>query len=214
MELSPLAMTSITNFLLSSETFFLTGLLFARHKSPGSASYSWQLVMLFLAIAALIGGIDHGFFEIQGDSLAREIMKYITWIFLGIVTFLLALTIIKQYSQQSHHKILYLLALIQLIVNILLIFIVNNFLIVLVNYAPLMILMLIFNFINLKKGSGSWSMIIGILIGFIASGIQAAGIDIFTPINRDSLYHIGMMISVIFFYKAGLLLKTENPYRK
>jgi hypothetical protein len=49
-------------------------------------------------------------------------------------------------------------------------------------------------------------MIAGILLAFLASGLQAAGVDFFSPFDRNSLYHFGMMAAVLFFYRGGLTL--------
>ena len=52
-------------------------------------------------------------------------------------------------------------------------------------------------------------MIVGILILFAASGIQAAGVDVFTPLDRSGVYHLVSMIGVAFMYFGGVQLKTK-----
>jgi hypothetical protein len=42
----------------------------------------------------------------------------------------------------------------------------------------------------------------------VASGLQAAAVDVFSPFDRNSLYHTGMMIALMFFYRAGLGLQA------
>lgn len=43
---------------------------------------------------------------------------------------------------------------------------------------------------------------------FTTAGLQASGIDRFSLMDHNSLYHFGMMVMVIFFYFAGRRLKT------
>ena len=57
------AITSITDFLLAAEVFFLAGRMSGRPKDRFSAAWYFSGVLLLLGVAALLGGIDHGFFE-------------------------------------------------------------------------------------------------------------------------------------------------------
>ena len=59
----------MTNFILASEVFLLAGLLLGRIKVVRSAEGFWSAALLFLGIAALLGGIDHGFLESYGLKL-------------------------------------------------------------------------------------------------------------------------------------------------
>ena len=89
-----------------------------------------------------------------------------------------------------------------------LVFLTDNFLVVILNYAPVMILFLILNFVGLFSQNGSGIMIIGLLLSFVASVVQALGVDWFSPLDGDGLYHVILMVSVFFLYRGGLLLKS------
>ena len=52
-------------------------------------------------------------------------------------------------------------------------------------------------------------MIAGILILFLAAAIQAAGINTFTPLDRNGLYHVVSMIGVVFLHRGGMRLSTK-----
>jgi hypothetical protein len=60
---TPLAITSITNFVLAGEVLFLAGRMTAIPKDRFSAAWYWSEILLLLGLGALIGGIDHGLFE-------------------------------------------------------------------------------------------------------------------------------------------------------
>jgi hypothetical protein len=61
--MTALAITAITDFLLASEAFFLAGRLSSTPKDRFSAAWYFSGVLLLLGVAALLGGIDHGFFQ-------------------------------------------------------------------------------------------------------------------------------------------------------
>ena len=207
MILTALAVTSITNFILACEAFFVTGLLFARPKTKGSAVWFWQVALLMLATTALLGGIDHGFFEVFGQIPIRKVLEHTNWLIIGLLTFFAFLTASQQFFAAAWQRYAYIAASVQLAVFAVLVLFVDNFLVVMLNYAPIMLLLLVCNLQGLRQGTGTWAMSIGILMAFLASGLQAAGVDVFSPFDRNSLYHLGMMVSVAFFYWGGLQLK-------
>jgi len=43
---------------------------------------------------------------------------------------------------------------------------------------------------------------------FAASGIQAAGVDVFSPLDRNGLYHVLSMAGAGFLYLGGVRLRT------
>lgn len=208
MPLTPLAVTAITNFILASAAFFVSGLLFARPKAPRSAAWFWQAGMLTLSLSALVGGIDHGFFEVFGQIPVRKVIEHSDWLIIGLLTFFMFLTTAQQFLPGSRRPIAYGLAAVQLAVYGVLSLSIDNFLVVLINYAPVMLWLLVLNLRHLKDGAGSWALSLGIVLSFAASGLQAAGVDVFSPFDRNSLYHFGMLAAVACFYLAGRRLKT------
>jgi hypothetical protein len=66
-----------------------------------------------------------------------------------------------------------------------------------------MVLLLVMNLIGLKNGTGSWVMIAGILILFAASAIQELGVDVFSPLDRNGLYHLISMAGVVLVFLGG-----------
>ena len=84
---------------------------------------------------------------------------------------------------------------------------VGSFGVVVLNYAPVMLLLLGLSIAGLASGKGSWQMIVGILIAFAASAVQALGVNVLAPLDRNSLYHLGIMLAVVFLYLGGLRLE-------
>ena len=199
--------TSITDFLLAAEVFFLAGRMSGRPKARFSAAWYFSGVLLLLAVAALLGGIDHGFFE--PANLPRYLIQRSDWIALGGVTLCLLMTTAKQFFPPALQRAALFLAVVQFAVNTAAVLAIDSFLDVIVNYVPVMLLLLAMSARGLRSGKGSPQMVAGILILFAASGIQAAGVDVFSPLDRNGLYHLMSMLGVGFLYFGGVRLSAE-----
>jgi len=161
--------------------------------------------MILLGLAALIGGIDHGFFERPG--LSRYFIQRSNWMILGAMTFLLLMTTATQFFSRRAQRLFLIFGIIQFAVNTVIVLLIDSFLDVILNYAPVILLLLVMNLIELKKGIGSWAMIVGILTLFAASAIQMAGVDVFHPLDHNGAYHLVSMIGVVFLYLGGKRLR-------
>ena len=201
-----LAVTSITNILLASVVFFLAGRMSRTPKERFSAAWYFTGVLLLVGVAALIGAVDHGFFEPAG--LPRYFIQRADWIVLGGVTFCLLMTTAKQFFAPRIQRIVLIVAMIQFAVDTIAVLLVDSFLDVILNYAPVMLLFLAMNFVGLRTGIGSMQMIIGILILSAASAIQAAGWDALSPLDHNGVYHVVSILGVVFLYLGGVRLSS------
>ena len=201
-----LAVTSITNILLASVVFFLAGRMSRSPKERFSAAWYFTGVLVLLGVAALIGAVDHGFFEPAG--LSRYFIQRADWIVLGGVTFCLLMTTATQFFGPRMQHILLIVATIQLAVDTTAVLLVDSFLDVILNYAPVMLLFLAMNFLGLRNGTGSLRTILGILILSAASAIQAAGWDALSPLDHNGVYHVVSILGAVFLYLGGARLKS------
>jgi hypothetical protein len=206
--MNALAITSITNFIFASEVLLLAGMLVNMPKARFSAAWFWSGAMVLLGVAALIGGIDHGFFEVAG--LPRYFIQRANWIVLGATTFFLLMATAMQFFSTRAQRLFMMFGLVQFVANTIVVLLIDSFLDVVLNYAPVMVLLLAMNFIGLKSGAGSWSMIVGIVILFAASAIQALGMDAYSPLDHNGLYHLVSMLGVLFLYFGGLRLRSDQ----
>lgn len=197
-----LAVTAVTNFILACEVFFLAGMLAKTTKTFYSAAWFWSVAFFLLGISALLGAIDHGFLEPAGLPV-RIPLKRLNWIVLGGSTFCILMTTTRQFMPSKFFKAIFVIGMAQFVLYIVLFLLVNRFIVVILNYAPVFILLLIASFIGLKDGSGSWSIIAGVIILLIASVIQTTDIVLFSAVDEDGLYHLITMISVGFLYVGG-----------
>ena len=200
--MSILAVTSITNILLASLVFFLAGRMSRIPKAHFSAAWYFTGVLLLLGVAALIGAIDHGFFE--PANMRRYWIQRADWIVLGGVTFCLLMTTAKQFFDPRFHRIVLIVAVVQLAADSAAVLLIDSFLDVILNYAPVMLLLLAMSikarFIHLTAG---------LLIISFASAIQAAGWDALSPLDHNGVYHVVSMLGAVFLYFGGVTLDTR-----
>jgi len=206
--MTAVAVTSITNFILAGEVLFLAGRTASVPKDRFSAAWFWAGVMLLLGMGAMIGGIDHGFFEASNQP--RYGIQRFNWIVLGAMTFCLLMATSRQFFPPGFQCAVLVVGIIQFVADTALVLLVDSFLDVILDYAPVMILLLAMNFAGLKSRRGSWAMVAGILILFAASGVQASGMDRFSPLDHNGLYHAICMIGTLLLYLGGRQLRTKS----
>ena len=199
-----LAVTSITNLLLASLVFFLAGRMSRIPKARFSAAWYFTGVLALLGVAALIGAVDHGFFE--PAQLSRYAIQRADWIVLGGVSFCLLMSTAKQFFDSRYHRVLLMVAVVQFAIDSVAVLLVDSFLDVILNYAPVMLLLLAMNVLGLRNGTGSLPMILGVLILSAASAIQAMGWDALRPLDHNGVYHVVSMLGVVFLYLGGVRL--------
>ena len=210
MSLTALGVTAITDFVLAGEALFLAGLLVARPKQRWSAVWYWQGVLLMLALGAFIGGVDHGFFQIAGETHVRKMVQHTTWVVLGVLTAATVMTVVAQFLDTRWRRIGAIAAAVQFVLFVIAIPIVDSFAIVIVNYVPVMLWSLVCNIRGLRDGTGTWPMILSIVVALAASTAQALGLRLSDAIDRNGVYHLGMMIAVWLSFLGGLRLKGQG----
>jgi hypothetical protein len=169
--------TSITNFVAAGEAFLAAGYLLGRIDLSATAACC---------------------------SRGRMIMQKATWICIGIMTFFTLLTALYRFASVGWHIPVAIIGFVQFLIFCFFAVRIHKYLVVIINYAPILLLLLVLNLIGLPSGSGSWWFITGILISIAASGLQALGVDNFSPVDRNGLYHIVTMGAIIFFFIGGL----------
>ena len=204
--MTPLAVTALTDFILAGEGLFLAGLLIARPKARYSAAWFWQIALLLLALSAFLGGVDHGFVQPLGETHARRAVHHATWIVIGLMTVATVLTIAEQFLGRWR-RAAYAAAVVQFAAYLVAIPIVDSYAVVIVNYVPVMLWSLVCNVRGLRDGSGTWPMILSIVVALLSSAAQALNWRLSDVIDRNGVYHLGMMVAVWLSYKGGLRLK-------
>jgi hypothetical protein len=203
---TPLQVTAITNFLWAGEALAGAGFLLARAGGARSAAGAWALALLCMGVSALIGGIDHGFFEPEGNTPLRRVIEKAKNLAAGVLAFFALLTAGRQFFGPKVQTLFLVVGLAQLGIFVVAAILVDSFLVVILDYAPAMILLLVMSCLGLHGGTGSWPMIVGLSLSFAASLVQGLGVDNFSPLDRNGLYHLILMAATVFLFLGGLRL--------
>lgn len=199
------AVTAITNFLLAGETLFLAGMLVRKSGARYSAAWFWGRTFVLIGVSALLGGIDHGFFETAG--LDRSGIKHLNWLVIGAATFCMLLTTATQFLSARAQRAFLAVGIIQFVAYAVAVFAVDRYAIVILNYGPVLLLLLAVYIARARTTPGATDMIAGIVILVVASAVQALGVNTFAPLNSSGLYHVVSMAGMIFLYRGGRLLR-------
>jgi Family of unknown function (DUF6962) len=175
-------------------------------KARFSAAWFWAGALLALATSALLGGIDHGFVEPAGMS--RYLIQRSNWIVVGVTTLCMLLATARQFLHLRWQGPVIVLGVVQLVAYAAVVLQIEDFRIVILNYAPVMLLLLLLSIRGLGRGTGSREMVLGILVLLAASAVQALHVDVLSPLNRDGLYHVISMVGVAFMYLGGQRLSV------
>jgi hypothetical protein len=202
-----LELTAITNFLWASELFLFAGLMLGQRWPRRSAAFLWALAMLAMGVSAFIGGIDHGFFEPRAPAVSRVLVQKATWLAIGVLTVLIVLTLARQFAPPAWFRPVFGLALVHFAVFAWAALRSSSFAVVIISYAPVMAAMLVLSVTGTRYGPGSWQMALGVALGIVATLAQALGVDVLSPVDRNGLYHVILMVAAVFFFLGGLRLK-------
>lgn len=205
-----LAVSALTDFILAAEAFFVAGFLFAHPKVRYSAAWFWQAAMFMLAVGAFLGGVDHGFVQPITDAEGRRAIQHSTWLALGVLTFATLQTTSRQFLSSRWWRVGTTVATVQLLLFAVSVPVFNSFAVVVVNYAPVMLVALVCNIRGLRDGTGSWPMITGIAVVLVSSSLHAARIGLTAAFDYNGVYHVGMMVAVLLTCRGGLTLKGST----
>ena len=193
--------TAITDYILAAETIFL-GILLIRGVVQFPVKL-WAVSFFVLAVGAVAGGTVHGFIESLGPINAHLLWK-LTLISVGFATlFMFSAAVLAFTSGPSRNTLLF-LAFAQFCVYMFFVSRGSDFKIVIFNYVPTMILIVVLAYT--AKAESAPFILIAVLLSFAGAGIQSSNIQLNQNFNHNDIYHVVQMIAMYFFYRAGKLL--------
>jgi hypothetical protein len=153
-----------------------------------------------------MGGLNHGFFEPLDQSYYP---KLLTYIFAAGGTFCIFNYTIKVFTKGKVANILTIISYVQLIGFVLATFYIDDFILVIGNYAPILFFFFIMNFINFKRGKREQYFSLFFLVIFTGSFVQITKISISDLINNSTLFHSIVLIGYLILY-AGIRQKKSS----
>jgi hypothetical protein len=196
-------MTMITDYLITILVVVLAILML-----PTDGASLFVVLSFFLTgIGAFLGGTSHGFKIPLGPDWNDRIWKVTTYT-IGLAAFLLFLGLLLSSLPSSFIRSLFItVGSLQILVYIWWMWSHTEFRYVIINYATFMILGLFFKVYSLVQfgdPSSIW-IISGILVTFLASGIQASGFTLHKHFNHNDLFHVVQLPGFFLVYLGTLL---------
>jgi len=202
-------MTTITDVLIAIIALYYARELTAIYLHQLlNVQYHWIWTFRMLALGAFLGAISHGIGPYLSPVLQDSVWKFTTYS-IGIMSYFMVLTML-------HHLFDYPVVLrwrwilIALIIIYLIIVTINdNFINVIRFYVPLMfkvVVGLLYSWLTISA-NGTDMIILGILISFIAAGVQQSGIVLHEHMNYNDMAHFIQLIAMWCFYRGSLVLK-------
>ncbi len=202
----------LTDYALAAVTLFFAVLLFRVALLHQQMSvWLWATAFVATALAAMVGGTFHGiarYPRYMEGAIGRLLWKATVYS-VGLASFfMLAGAIIAAVSPPLRQWLLAAVVL-KFMVYVVWMATHNDFRYVIYDYAPAMLGILILQAIGgYSKGSESASWIIaGILVSFIAAGVQQSRFMLHRNFSHNDLYHVIQMGAIYLLYKGGCLLK-------
>ncbi len=201
-------MTMLTDYLLAGWTGYLGyRLLQCGSGQMPRARRWWGWAFICSALAALSGGSYHGLALVLPQEILFSLWK-MTLYAVGLAGFCLLIGTALAILKYPARKWLCIGAALKLVVYAIWMVWHESFLYVVLDYLPsLMVVLLLFSWRFFRHGesAGAW-VASGILVSFIAAGIQQSGIALHRHFNHNDLYHLVQMVAFYFLFRAGLLL--------
>ena len=133
--INALELVSISDFVLSIVCLFLAGLTLGNGKTNKSPDTYLGFFIVFIGFSAFMGGLNHGFFQPLDQSYYP---KLLTYIFAAGGTFCIFSYTIKVFTKGKVANILTIISYVQLVGFVLATFYIDNFILVIGNYAPIL----------------------------------------------------------------------------
>ena len=170
----------------------------------------WHFSRAFwmLALGALLGAISHGIGP-HLDAGIKDILWRLTTISIGLASFFLLMAAFHHVFEFSTVELLRWIAVIFLVIYLIMIWRDPRFINVIRFYAPTMVFVLLVMvysyFASSAEGTG-W-LIAGILVSFLAAGVQMSGFSLHKHFNYNDIYHVIQMAGMYLLYRGALVLK-------
>ena len=204
-------MTTITDVLIAIIALYYSRELTAIYLHQ-LLNVQYHLIWTFrmLSFGALLGAISHGigpyFHPIVGDL----VWKFTTYS-IGIMSYFMVLTMLHHLFDYPAVLRLRWILIALIIIYLAVVTINDNFINVIRFYVPLMVMVVLGLLYAWLTGNadGTSMIILGILISFIAAGVQQSGIVLHEHMNYNDIAHFIQMVAMWCFYRGSLVLKDS-----
>lgn len=205
---------SISDFSLSALSAVLAARLLSRNTEMQRVKKWFAVEIIAVAVAALLGGIVHGFVS-DTDGFWGALIWRSTLVFIGLTGFAaIMIASLLLFRPGTVERIRIAALLIFAIYCGLVLFEWQHFGVALAFYIPTAILLFVAFLVRWRRNHASFASdgLIAMALTFIAGGVQHFHIGIH-PVyfNHNVVYHLVQGGAMVFLYRAGTRWLSEGP---
>jgi hypothetical protein len=171
----------------------------------------WGSFLFATALAAITGGTYHGF-SAHLSPLLLAILWKTTVMAIGVASFLVLVSIALARFHGFARKLVITIGAVKLLFYLAWMSVHDEFVWVILDYAPTMLFILVVETWHAavrRQPSSRW-IAGGIVVSFIAAGIQASGFTLHRHFNHNDLYHVVQIVALYLLYRGGLQLRGRR----
>jgi hypothetical protein len=204
-------MTMATDYLLALLAIWWGArLLISAAREEERIRRLWGGFFLATALAAITGGTYHGF-SAHLSPMVLTVLWKTTVIAIGLASFLVLVSIAKARFGRRVRNLVITIGAVKLLVYLAWMTAHDEFVWVILDYAPTMLFVLVVETWQAavrRQPSSRW-IVAGIVVSFLAAGIQASGISIHEHFNHNDLYHVVQIAALYLLYRGGMQLRRR-----
>ena len=205
---------SLTDFALAIECAAFTALLLRRTASDATLRNWFAAFFASVAVASLLGGVLHGFFE-YSTSPVREVLWTGTLLSILVTSFTVwSLGALLQLGPAATRWVQG-FALVQMLVfSFLILFVTRAFTIAIVAYLPATVFLLGTMWLawRRRRHAALAAGVAGLLLVFIGAAVQQLGVVVHPVyLDHNTLYHVIQGIALWMLYRAGSWSSVAIP---
>lgn len=191
--------TTLTDALLAAQTFTYAARLAKTPAHDRRTRQLWALAFVTAGAAALAGGIVHALYIERTPKLRAALWKIV-----GLATSLASAAMLIAAAYAALRKPLrtwvVAFAAVKLTVSSIVTWRLGDFLYIIIDYAISMVILLALQVRDWKRSAAAPWLASGVLVSFLAAGIQQSGLTLHRHFNFNDLYHVVQMAGFHLLY--------------
>ena len=164
----------------------------------------WSAALLACAIAAFAGGTYHGFLPWMDESLAAVLWR-LTLLAIGWAAYAAVVATCLAHLAKHQQTVIW-IARLQFGIYVLAAIASGEFIVAIIDYSLAFVFVLVVHFRAWRNRDDRTALTVvgGVLVTFLAAGIQAAGLAPHEAFNHNDLYHVVQMVGTTLLYRGAL----------
>ena len=195
-------MTLVTDYLLGALCVVFAMRL--RRGRPDASRLRWSAALLACSAAAFFGGTYHGFLPRMGETTAGALWT-VTLLAIGVAAFFGTVATARSRLPSGWQRRVEIAAAIQLALYALAVTRTSAFVLAIADYSVAFGFVLVVHARAWKRTRDTAALwiVLGVLVSFLAAGIQAAGLAPHRHFNHNDLYHVVQMAGMWMLYRGA-----------